>query len=716
MDTKSSFQNFINLKNLKSDKDNLLFEGILNKQETLEKRNSNKNLRFPLTKIKNESILDYFRNTNQVITNNSSGRYEFESDPLRLDYFIPSNTDINEKLNQRETLKKDTIKDLIIPVPHNDFKEIIVDHSKSPKQIVNNNDFSKNIVLSPQSSHLQIHTISETNSQKLLDSNNSISNKQIYKNKHSTRKRDSSDPIPERPVTITRIFSKSYFKDINQVNLYKFKYHRIRKLWNTHLDSIKKTFKNQRLLPEYKAFLAKLQKKRKTNLRLELNKKEYMIHYAIPDFSRSGHRLNVFEKYVINFLFEDVYKGKQKDQPLSNLLESYLYRSGKAVRGNYKNNLKGFLTRKNNKVLKAVIPKVFGCMSQELMIKSDRQTFRPLDKMGIGVIRFSFCIDVYLLKLFYQYKIEVFVIDPRLVIYLYNCLKENESPVKLDELRHLQFKKKKFGDALKRLCLDSDVSKVRKIGLTTFLGKLERLIVNKQLLKKEGITRFYEYEPLIDEKELKQQENKSDNTFRKKTSGHNICNEKVSNTHNKQSNTEDDDCVIITPLNEAVSINSYLGKRPFLNDPIILGSSRIHNQPNQETENLTTRSGEITFYDFGVSFLKSIYDFSFLRIEEISDSEKTLLKSIIDLLILDNRTKSFGQVLYQVVTFKPASLKEYLRNLELFFEYINRIGDKYIPQHQKLKVIHLLQKVRSIIFFLEKKFFEEQGKMRNSMV
>ena len=165
-----------------------------------------------------------------------------------------------------------------------------------------------------------------------------------------------------------------------------------------------------------------------------------------------------------------------------------------------------------------------------------------------------------------------------------------------------------------------------------------------------------------------------------------------------------------------------LGKRPeFSTDSIEIKSGDNHTHLDKEEQInyqglLNNKTSDIVFFNFGISFLKQYFRFDSIRIEELSKRDILFLKKFVSKLIKNQGTNYFGEILFQIITFRPCTIKEYLRNLELFHDILNKVGDQNLQKKNFLQMIHLIIKVRDILKFLNSRFFPEEEILEKSEI
>jgi len=240
--------------------------------------------------------------------------------------------------------------------------------------------------------------------------------------------------------------------------------------------------------------------------------------------------------------------------------------------------------------------------------------------------------------------------------------------------------------------------------LEVFIKNFEKLIISKKLLYEFGIKKIYYYE----------------NEYKFNV----FDNSESENTKNGKMIKFDSDNDILTSKKDKYKVMgkkttkvSYLEKRSSItsnsdySDSEDLKSLKNKNKSTMSLSILNNDVSDIIFYDYGINLLKKMYNFEKLKIEDISNKEKLILKKIIVSLHEKKDSENTGNIIYQMITSNSENLKEYLRNIELFYEYMNRIGQENIPSMYAFKMIQILFKIREMIKFVTKKYFKEENKI-----
>lgn len=118
---------------------------------------------------------------------------------------------------------------------------------------------------------------------------------------------------------------------------------------------------------------------------------------------------------------------------------------------------------------------------------------------------------------------------------------------------------------------------------------------------------------------------------------------------------------------------------------------------------------EVLFFDFGISLLKREHSFPDINVEDLSDREKTFLKNLLVSLRTQREGTQTAEFLRKIVATPSHSLKEYLRSLGLFGEYLVKANESFGSTDVEFGVANILYKVRSMISFLKDKYFVQEG-------
>ena len=337
-------------------------------------------------------------------------------------------------------------------------------------------------------------------------------------------------------------------------------------------------------------------------------------------------------------------------------------------------------------------------MSQEITFSQVYRvpTLIPIPDTEYRVIRYSFYIDLYLLKIFIENGIHNFSDHPSIMYYVYKTLKTHGMKTQWHELREILKGNDEVNFLLNPSYVDLKQEDIGSMKFTQILGDFEYLIFKNNLLKNLGIKNMIVYcskdgQNKVHIKGLRRLLKLNDGI-----SGGVVC--------GKFDHFEQDEHEENEQMFECISEDEH-------------PEDTIQDIPESKPKVTVTREvivdktlDKIVFYDYGVTILKNYFDFSRLRIEELSENDKKLLKNIVFKYLDDRDKKVLGTLLYQILVFKSSNLKEYLRNLELFREYMTRFDHNCVPRTEKLGVVHVMFKVREMINFLNKVFFTQNVK------
>ena len=557
-------------------------------------------------------------------------------------------------------------------------------------------------------------------------SNNSISSS-IEENK---RNRKGSTIIPTR---VLNRLKKQYLGNFEQINLYESKYYRITQSCSKRSSFYKMIQNNQ----NYSSFpnLVDYANKHQKNIDFQINKLEYYKRINFDKCFRKDEKLSIYELFIMSF-FHEKYDDISNNEQVLNLLGSYFYRPMSLVKSSIESSLEELKSKIKIVDFNKLVSEVLVGMSQELQIKKSIHPFDLASASSSGIIRFSFYIDLFVLILCDRCNLSQFPNDYSVLVNVKKFLKKDSGIKKVKNVL-MQYEKQQKFRSIENI---DDLDGLVKFGIDKCLNKIEELIFEKKKLHPFCIVKKVEYDP---QKRMYQDLTKKTNYNTKNVGTKMITFEEdlLQNTKNMQNNflpqstnKENPKCLEKYPIKQKASTSitqteikttskkekCLLGKRPeFSTDSIEIKSGDNHTHLDKEEQInyqglLNNNTSDIIFFNFGISFLKQYFRFDSIRIEELSKRDILFLKKFVSKLIKNQGTNYLGEILFQIITFRPCTIKEYLRNLELFHDILNKVGDQNLQKKNFLQMIHLIIKVRDILKFLNSRFFPEQEILEKS--
>ena len=500
-------------------------------------------------------------------------------------------------------------------------------------------------------------------------------------------------------------------KNIDMKAMDKKKFERLQYIWGANARKISKVFLQNRSFWDFAKFSA-IRNNNAAQVRLGLNKLEYMLYYTLENQSRKHLCMSLYEFFVI-YLFSanatslEVTGKSDVAGSSAELLSTYLKRTVKNVRSNG-DVLKCNLKAEDAEILfKQLVPKMILDYSQELEFNFVAMRLKYVKIRSVGAVRFSFFIDLYLLDLYQQNGIVYFVDDLRFVVNIFHYLKNNRQMDFLREFTSTQ-SKSEIQAKIDHFFGSLEIQMFIKYKFENVFAEFENLILSRNLIKKVDLNGNVK----MTKDQVQDEPKKLSPRLRRK------CLFIIKNPKRGEKREK-----VKEPVEaKRVHVKQESARRSFLTK-----RARFSRKPADETQNSGNRivkkrflavegTSDVVFYNFGVDYLKSRFNFAKIKIEELSHNEKLILKHIVRNLLNDQDTECLGDLIYQMLTSNSSSIKEYMRNIDLFYEYFNRLREQYIPADLKFNVIQILYKIREMNRFLTKTFFKEEASGKKSGV
>ena len=314
--------------------------------------------------------------------------------------------------------------------------------------------------------------------------------------KRSAKKRISK-PRPRSsllnsPSRIKKIILTQFTHQINQVDLLQVKFSRLKKTWNDNIHLIQQFFPSEAKLTSFET----LKKNPERDLRLHLNKLEYMTHLCLSRQRRS-QKVSLYEMYCVFILSHCNHHRKSPQTNTDKLLGDYFKRFDASAGYKIHHTFRLKAIRNKEILFGEVVPGILTCASQEVRLNPYFGRLTTLKDSYCSVIRFSFYVDLYLLKLCFEEGVNSFVDDLRFLYYVWHCLRSREPMQHLTEIAELVDTRQNLDEFLeycfRKVAGNVECQLIQKFEL--LVSDLEDIIFERQLLGCFGICTRVEYQP-----------------------------------------------------------------------------------------------------------------------------------------------------------------------------------------------------------------------------
>jgi hypothetical protein len=331
----------------------------------------------------------------------------------------------------------------------------------------------------------------------------------------------------------------------------------------------------------------------------------------------------------------------------------------------------------------------------------------------INVLRFSFLIDLFLLSQFRKYDYDYFVDDPKLIFKIETAMRNGKSLdfMKKEKRKYSSWKPSKseetfimtydpmfnhetnFVDTLLRL--EGHIKKIEFDRQFKIYKNEERLkhsikMYRQNRKKKNNLEDSEESEESSQDEEMSNQD-ESNNTSAKSTTPSEILGKRSNMEKSEDEKKSEDDNKSESPPPKHV---------PKALVPIKPVSKMVAYSIKRRAPKL-----EVSFYDFGVEYLKAHANFECMEVDEITPSEKKLLLSLVAHLETFPEKKELAQILQLMLVQKVNSVKEYLRSLNLMASLLKQSQMHIKNSRLKMELLHVIMKMEVMGKVLEEKVF-----------
>lgn len=483
--------------------------------------------------------------------------------------------------------------------------------------------------------------------------------------------------------------------------------------------------------------------------RLRLNRLKFIIQKITQRPSRSYEQFSIFESYLILKLF--VLPQNQPQTPFDTeavvqILSDYLGREKQSIHAHKE-------VLENNPKFVNLVDFVEHLLFGEL--GEDAQDFKfgrtsdltqIFEKEAIGVVRFSFLVDVFLLHFYILYNVTCFIDKLDMVLKIINALSsgsEFEIPqkykMKTKWVKRVYYRTTK---SKRKFIMDYDFMIFNEQKYVDVIRHFEQVIVAKGW--KDGLI-LSSLDPLSEQgdpaPELRKPKPETpdspqsgepldaEGSLRKRVKEKpGISQSRAPRA--KRTKIGDATFEEAAPMDIDISSsrhNYFLSKRelelemstatePPLKrvretrpaDPPVRAESP-EKKPAAPTLPVKTEkgafdAGDIRFYEFGIDFLKSRFEFEAIEVEELTPADKRLLAELVNdhIGFGDGHLKEVLKLLMKQVS---TNVKEHVRNTEITLRTLKKLDLMNLNSKFSVSISHVLFKIEKAIEFLRKHCF-----------
>lgn len=481
-----------------------------------------------------------------------------------------------------------------------------------------------------------------------------------------------------------------YPRVMKKLDFLRFKYHRVKTLWNGNMRRFRRFLKRPAALPDYDTFMQRGGASAHPDdlRRLAINRLDFLIQGILISCTDKKMFFSMLDNFVI---YRTIVKYKERHESLYckySLISSYLRRSTGTIMSQVMRMRKGLKIEDIKFLCNHVVAGFLWGGSNEVRLIKHGGDVELYNDRRVTVIRFSFLIDLFLLTQFRKYDFDFFVDDPELVCKVEKALAAGQS---LDFLR--REKKRYLGWEPKKGEEEFIVMYERVLnGEAPFLQTLLRL--EKHILKQRFDQSFRLY---ADEDRL--QRNTDAYNAKEKAES-----EDSSQNASLRSVSQDSPPKPQSPL---LTKRSHQDANPA---PETNPNNPNPNEPKpSRTKNLSLKRRVprlgVCFFEFGVEYLKSHSDSASLEVEDLSSAEKRLLLSLVAHLKSFPEKSELAGLLGLMLGQSFGSVKEYLRCLNVLSNLLKGSQLNVRNAGLKMRLLHVILKIDAMVRVLERKVF-----------
>ena len=515
----------------------------------------------------------------------------------------------------------------------------------------------------------------------------------------------------------------NFGEKLNEEELVKIRYERIRLLWNHNYPSILKHAPNLKRIPKFENFLKKhshvSEKNKKTLVRLALNRMDFILQRLVVKGKDSRNLFSVFDEFMTFVII--IVNNEKKTGTIAKLLASYLGRSINTVRAQTQRMNRIMNVTSQYYLYNSVVRDKLRELSQEVKLLSSLKDTMLLKDRRTRVVRFSFSIDLFLLILYKELGLPEYVDDFEILQEVHAALKEKRriNVSRTDNWSERMYNEKQFVKKFSMMFNNEEE-------YLKFIEDLEDMIIKSGFLKNFENDILTEnslnFENVSDKKSQDSQEIKSE--FKdKENASHTESSLSQESKNSKKSEKESLSRVDESENKQNGSIQrsqtplEELRKRVFVSYDLNKSSCDVSiSNNNSNNKILKLKVEHILFTNWGIDQIKSRFNFDRIEVENLTISERIALINLIQLLNMDPYNSQFSSYLMIVTGCRPQSIKEYIRNLNIYLRLIRTLPNIVLSLDIKLNLINISYKIQKIIKFIRTKFFYQKQVFRSKTV
>lgn len=526
-------------------------------------------------------------------------------------------------------------------------------------------------------------------------------------------------------------------KKVNVNDLIKQKYNRIRNLWNSKIVILQKSIPGCKRLHNFLFFESEYDKfplaSRHRRMRLELNRLDFILQKLIVKGYDVRNLFSVFDEFLTYRII--LMNNEKKTGVVAQLLGDYYGRSINTIRGQTQRIARVMNKASHDFVYNQLVLRSWQELSQEIKLAPSFIDRINLKNKQTRVLRFSFIIDLFLLNIYRDLGLGEYIDNIEVVNEVFTVLKNNRkiSIAQTRKWRNVEYSEVSFERQNRQMV--QEPSKFNDFVLefedliisSGFLEELETDILTdsskvskSNSLKEEHLSdsgskpgddkpsekESEEQLSIESQKNLQKSEKKSSCSLSKKSSQISINSLSRKDPKNKSNNSS----------NKSMSIKiESLNKRSNLEFSSSDSSSEHWSQADQNLKKKISnlKISHLALLDWGLSQIKTRFNFERIEVEEWTSLEKQTLLDVISLLSKNPYYFSKAEYLTAICCWQSKSMSEFLRNLDIFLDLMSNIPELCIASREKLVMVHLSYKVQKIAEFVRLHFFDGEKTKRN---
>ena len=498
-------------------------------------------------------------------------------------------------------------------------------------------------------------------------------------------------------------------KNLRNENLIHIKFQRIRHSWNSNLSALQRVFPEATRLKTFSTFVEQFSQYshpvKTRRLRLEMNRLDFILQKTVKKTLDKRNLLSMFDQFAI---YQIIFAKKEpKTGQVSDLLRKYIRRSPTTVTKQiYK--MTELMNRESLQFLyEGVVLRDLQELAQELKMSPSLSRFDVLNERLNQVVRFSFVVDLFLICLFRDFGFREFLENWDILEGVRRFLK---TKVPLGRVWTQGF------ETDDQFVKNFAMMFQRKKQYIDLILELEDLIIGTGFLdhfKTEGIMGSNNVE-ITSRESLEEDLSKVESSvlrITQKEVDHLKKQSLVDDSSHEQSKPESNSSCEKRRESLSLSKTKILEKRSSQQftsrDPKQMKTTMFHPKEQQTFENKLQKMtpDNITFFDFGISYVKTRTNINSVNVEDFTFQDKQILLEIASILLKLRHTRSFAKYLLLTVESRPKSMKEFSRTLHIFYEVVSSTPKVQIFPRLTLGVINILYKTRQMIEYIKVNYF-----------